>query len=91
MLGRVVRALAASPVDDVAVGVALGANNARKTVLGHTHEVVGAGRSTDGINGDLHGARGAVLEADGTRQTCIRVRVNWSILRAWMFLILYKF
>lgn len=68
MLGREVGAVGATPVNDVAVGVSLGADDAGEALLGDTHEVVRARGGADGINGDLHGTRRAVLEADGARE-----------------------
>ena len=67
VLGVVVRRLAAAQ-DHVAVGVAGRRRHRRLTFLGHGQEMMRMRRRTDGIDGDLDVAVGAVLEAHGARQ-----------------------
>ena len=52
--GRVVGAVAAAPMNDMTIRVALSADNARHALVRHTHEVVGAGCGANGVNRNLH-------------------------------------
>lgn len=75
-LGVVVGALLAAAQDDEAVGVADGADNGDDTGLGDGEEVVGVLDRADGVDGDVEGAVGAVLEADGEGETGCQLAVD---------------
>src|SRR6185369_4651973 len=66
--GVVVRAAVAAAQHDVAVGVALGADDGDPALVGQAEEGVRLGGGEDGVDRDAEVAAGAVLEADRGRQ-----------------------
>lgn len=68
-LGIVVGALLATTEDDEAVGVAHGADDSSDTGLGDGQEVVRVLDGANGIDSDIQGAVGTVLETNGEGQT----------------------
>lgn len=74
-----VGALASTSQDNEAVLVALGASNGSEALFCDTHEVVLGGGSANGVNSNAKAAVGAVLEADGERQTGGKLTVKLGL------------
>src|SRR5256885_3725150 len=75
----VVGALLTSAQDDVAVGVAARRDDARQALLGDAEEAVVVRGGAHGVDRDLHGAVGAVLEADRHREARGELAVHLAL------------
>src|ERR671931_223954 len=76
-----VRTALAAAQDDVAVGIAARRDDRAEPLLGHAEEAMRMRASTDGIDGDLHVAVGAVLETDRHRETRGELAVHLTLGR----------
>jgi hypothetical protein len=65
----------------VAVGVAGGGDDAGQALLGDADEPVRMGGGPDRVDGDLHAAVGAILEADGHRARRGQLAVHLTLGR----------
>jgi hypothetical protein len=65
VLSRVIRALGAASEDNVREGVSLGLDDGGEALLGDGEEGVACCGGAHGVDGDVDGTVGAVLEADG--------------------------
>ena len=72
----------AAAQDDVAVGIAAGANHCHAAGLVHAQEVVRARGRLDRVARDLHAAVGAVLEADRRRDARHELAMHLAFGRA---------